>query len=148
MNSLFKTVTESPSGHYSKEENVVSLRAPAEGSQVVFIKDLVLDMSIGIYETEKKNKQRAIVNVELSVSPDEDWQDDDIAHVVSYEDVINSIKALVAEGHYNLVETFAEKIIEVCFKHAGVSAVKVSVEKPDIFDDVAGVGVSISRSRK
>ena len=66
---------------------------------------------------------------------------------MSYEDIVKSIKVLAADGHYNLVETFAEKIIEACFAYAAVSAVKVSVEKPDIFDDVAGVGVSISRSR-
>ena len=143
MNSLFKTVTESP----SKEDNVLSLRAPSEGGQKIFIKDLVLDMLIGVYEKEKQDKQRAIINVELSVNPNRNWQQDDIQHVVSYEDVVDAIKALAAEGHCNLVETFAEKIIEACFKYSGVSAVKVSVEKPDIFEDVAGVGVSISRSR-
>lgn len=147
MNSLFKIVTESPSARSAKDENVVSLRTPVESTQEVFIKDLVLDMSIGIYESEKKNKQRAIINVTLSVNPNVNWQDDDIQHVVSYEDVLNSIKSLAAEGHYNLVETFAEKIIGVCFEYAAVTTVKVSVEKPDVFDDVAGVGVSFSRSR-
>ena len=81
MNSLFKTVTESSTARSAKGEKVVSLRTSVEGTQEIFIKDLVLDMSIGVYETEKQNKQRVIANVKLSVKPNDNWQEDDIGHV-------------------------------------------------------------------
>jgi dihydroneopterin aldolase len=39
---------------------------------------------------------------------------DDIANVVSYEDVISGIKDLLARGHVGLVETLAEEISDIC----------------------------------
>ncbi|MDP7543999.1 MAG: dihydroneopterin aldolase, partial [Alphaproteobacteria bacterium] len=70
---------------------------------------------------------------------------DDIANVVSYEDVISGIKDLLARGHVGLVETLAEEIADICLDDGRVRVVRVRVEKLDVFDEAVSVGVEIER---
>ncbi len=124
----------------------------APGSlRTVFIRDLEVRARIGIYPKERRRAQRVIVNIAMSVQEGgrarRDHHGDDIAGVVSYEDAVRATETIAASGHINLVETLAERIAEACLKDARVVAVKVRVEKPDIFPQAAGVGVEIERRR-
>jgi dihydroneopterin aldolase len=111
----------------------------------VFVRDLEILSSIGIYEQEKLKPQRIIVNIDLSVQ--EGSGDDDISHVVSYEIIVKKVEAIIAEGHTNLVETLCEKIAATCLKDSRVMAARVRVEKPDIIPNARSVGVEIERTR-
>jgi dihydroneopterin aldolase len=146
MNSLFKTVTGSVSSTIQDDPKVVSIDT-APDFQAIFIEELELDMMIGILEQEKTTKQRVIVDAELQVMPPPNWRGDNIDEVVSYADIIEKIKAVSQSRPFNLVETFAEEIIEACFKNPAVGAMKVKVAKPDIIENAASVGAIISRRK-
>jgi 7,8-dihydroneopterin aldolase/epimerase/oxygenase len=111
----------------------------------VFVRDLECQALIGIYDHEKIDPQRIIINIDLSVQ--EGSGDDDISHVVSYEIVVKKVEAILAEGHINLVETLCEKIAASCLTDKRVVAARVRVEKPDIIPNARSVGVEIERSR-
>jgi dihydroneopterin aldolase len=144
MNSLFQTVTNSK----DEDTNVVPLTPSRCLEQKIIIKDLTLNMPIGVLEKEKGQTQRVIVNLELDVTPQDNWVADEINNVVSYADIIEMIQSMVADhGHINLVETFAEMVIQKCFESKMVLAVSVSVEKPDIILEAGSVGVKISRQK-
>ena len=113
----------------------------------VFVRDLELMALLGIYEHEKAEPQRIIVNIDLSVSEGVGPKDDDISHVVSYEIVVKKVEAIIAEGHINLVETLCEKIAASCLTDKRVMAARVRVEKPDIVPNARSVGVEIERAR-
>ena len=119
----------------------------ASGLRHVFVRDLELMALIGIYEHEKTDPQRIIVNIDLSVMEGEGPKDDDIGHVVSYEIVVKKVEAIIAAGHINLVETLCEKIAASCLRDKRVMAARVRVEKPDIIKNARSVGVEIERSR-
>jgi dihydroneopterin aldolase len=119
----------------------------ASGLRHVFVRDLDLMALIGIYEHEKRDPQRIIVNIDLSVKEGEGPKDDDISHVVSYEVVVKKVEAIIAEGHTNLVETLCEKIAAACLRDKRVVAARVRVEKPDIIKNARSVGVEIERQR-
>jgi len=146
MNTLFKTVTDSDIAQ-ENDEKIVAFQHSETTEQTIFIQNLELEMSIGVLEGEKENKQRVIINVELSVTPASNWKADDLKSVVSYAAIVEEIKSLVNEKHINLVETFAEMIIEQCFLHEPVMAASVSVEKPDVMDGTTSVGIQISKSK-
>lgn len=112
----------------------------------VFVKDLVLHASIGIYEHEHKKPQRVRFNIELAVrmppgGPDDERRQD----VVSYELLVKRLRKLLAEGHVNLVETLAERVAALAFKDRRVARARVRVEKLDVFQGAA-VGVEIERA--
>ncbi len=119
----------------------------ASGLRHVFVRDLDLMALIGIYEHEKTNPQRIIVNIDLSVQEGDGPQDDDIGHVVSYEIVVKKVEQIIADGHINLVETLCEKIAAACLRDKRVVAARVRVEKPDIIRNARSVGVEIERQR-
>ena len=119
----------------------------ASGLRHVFVRDLDLMALIGIYEHEKTDPQRIIVNIDLSVQEGDGPQDDDIGHVVSYEIVVKKVEQIIAEGHINLVETLCEKIAAACLRDKRVVAARVRVEKPDIIRNARSVGVEIERQR-
>jgi dihydroneopterin aldolase len=113
----------------------------------VFIRDMVLTASIGIYAHEKIAAQRIRINIDLGV-PEPDGAGvgrDELNRVVSYERVANSVRCIVAAGHVMLVETLAERIAESCLTDARVQVVRVRVEKLDVFADAAAAGVEIER---
>ena len=113
----------------------------------VFIRDLMLDALIGVYGHEKENAQRIRINIDLAVKETPNAVEDRLSDVVSYEDVADGIRKMVANGHVNLVETLAERIADMCFNDRRVEAARVRIEKLDVFEDAASAGVEIERYR-
>ncbi len=113
---------------------------------LIVIRDLVLRFRIGVYEHERLRAQRIRLNLVLEVDGSE--AGDDIARVLSYDEIISGIKALAEGEHINLVETLAERIAELCFAHPNVGAVRVAVEKLDVYAQTESVGVEIQRRRR
>ena len=113
----------------------------------VFVRDLVVSCSIGVHAHEHDASQRVRINVDLWAEESPSPVDDDIANVVSYEDIVTGIETLLGKGHINLVETAAEDIAALCLKDRRVVKARVRVEKLDVFDNTASVGVEIERGR-
>lgn len=114
----------------------------------VFVRDLILLCSIGIHLHEREAPQRVRVNVDIWAMESPLPIDDNIVNVISYEDVVSGIEALLAEGHINLIETAAEKIAALCLMDRRAVKVQVRVEKLDVFTNAASAGVEIERSRE
>ncbi len=115
-------------------------------ARTLFIRDLMLDCSIGIHSHERDADQRVRVNIEITVRDDRPV-DDQIANVISYDDIVGGIKAIVVGGHINLVESLAERIGDFCMSDPRAIAARVRVEKLDAIAEAASVGVEIERFR-
>ena len=111
----------------------------------VFINDLVIEMSAGIYYHEKANKQRVIVNITLDVESNAGKTLTSIDNVVSYEYIVNQVREVAAAKHYDLLEELAEKIAEICASNKMVHKSTIRLEKPDIISDTKSVGIEIIR---
>ena len=123
-------------------------RAPASTEpsyRRVFVRDLILPCAIGVHAHEQDGPQRVRINVDLMVLEEDRTLNDRIENVVNYEHVVNGVRALTSDGHINLVETLAERIADLCLADGRVSRVRVRVEKLDIYDEAASVGVEIER---
>lgn len=119
----------------------------ATQSYHMFVRDLVLTCLIGVYAHERTTPQRVRINVDMNVLAQPGPLPDDFSQVMSYEDVIEGIKNLLAGGHINLVETLAEKIAAICLSDRRVVMAKVRVEKLDVYTEAAAVGIEIERQR-
>lgn len=119
----------------------------------VFLRDMILQASIGVHAHEHAARQRIRINLDLAVTDDGAAPmsrpapaRDELARVVDYEAVANRVRAIVAAGHVSLVETLAERLAEACLEDKRVCVVRVRIEKLDIFADMESVGVEIERS--
>ena len=111
----------------------------------MFIRDLVVNMLIGVHRHERDGRQRVRINLDLSLIDGSSIDDDRLASVVSYETLVHQIRTMCNSGHINLVETLAERIARLCFDDWRVHGAIVRVEKLDVFADTASVGVEIER---
>jgi len=118
----------------------------------MFIRDLVLNASIGVHPHEHAAPQRIRINLDLAITEDGPANlsrpavgRDDLSRVVDYEAIVNRVRAIAAAGHVQLVETLAERLAEACLKDARVATARVRVEKLDVFADAASAGVEIER---
>jgi dihydroneopterin aldolase len=118
----------------------------------MFIRDLVLSAAIGVYAHEHGVTQRIRINIDLAVADDGAIKmsraavgADDLGRVVDYEAIVTGTRAIVAAGHVQLVETLAERLAESCLADSRILAVRVQVEKLDVFPDAGAVGVAVER---
>ena len=118
----------------------------AAGLRHVFLRDLLLQASVGIYPHEHAARQRVRINIDLGVTDETAAAGlavgpDELSRVVDYEKVAHQARTIVTAGHTRLVETLAERIAESCL------TVRVRVEKLDIFADAVSAGVEIERQQ-
>jgi dihydroneopterin aldolase len=113
----------------------------------IFLKNFETRLSIGIHDFEKKARQRVIVNVDLYLDPDAKVERDHIDETVDYDFVRREIVGLAENSHFNLQETFCEKVLAICLARPGVLAARVSSEKLDVYPDCESVGFEIFRTR-
>lgn len=118
----------------------------------VLIRDLVLGVSIGVWKREKNVAQRVRINVELLAArsgpllgPEPRLGRRD--RILRYDTVVSGIRRIVAEGHFDLCETLAERIATLCLENRRVRSTRVRVEKLDVYPDAASVGAEIERHR-
>ncbi|MEO8651461.1 MAG: dihydroneopterin aldolase [Hyphomicrobiaceae bacterium] len=113
----------------------------------VFIRDLELMASVGVFEMEKRYEQRIVVSLDLWVIDDYDGRSDALSAVLDYGAVVAGVRAIVETGHTNLIETLAERIAAAALADLRVLSAVVRVEKPDIVPGCRSVGIEIVRSR-
>jgi dihydroneopterin aldolase len=119
--------------------------APAQRPDRIFVRDFVLPVGIGAYQSEhgRLQKVRFAVEADLAATgrPARDLRD-----VVSYDLFTDAIRTLTAGRHVELAETLAEEIAARVLDHRRIMAVRVTVEKLEVGPGVVGVTIERVRS--
>lgn len=131
---------------YDRDESMND-RLQRRSDRRVFVRDLELMASVGIFEVEKRYQQRVIISVDLDVVDDYDGVTDRLDAVVDYARIVSSVRTIVDGGHFHLIETMAERIAEACLDDVRVLKARISIEKPDILPGCRSVGIAIERRR-
>ena len=113
----------------------------------VIIKNLILNIFIGIHNFEKKKKQRVRFNIEINTYPNLIPNNKDFSTILNYEEVINKIKSQVKKKHHELLEDLAENIFKIIFQNKIVRKVNLKIEKLDIIKNSESVGIEFTKSR-
>ena len=125
----------------------LKLRERFKYKRKVIIKNLILNMFIGIHNFEKKKKQRVRFNIEVVTNPCIKPSNKDLSTILNYEDLINKIKLLVKKQHHDLIEDLAENIFEIIFQNSLVKKTNIKIEKLDIIKNSESVGLEFSKSK-
>lgn len=113
----------------------------------ITLRDYVDQFRIGVWNSEKGRRQRVRINVCLTLPWPERPLNDELDEVLSYDFLIDGIRALRDGDHVHLVETLADRILALCFSDARVVKARVQIEKLDVVPNSGGVGVVVERSR-
>ena len=101
----------------------------------IFINNLILIASIGVYEKEKKNKQKIIVNLEILLTNNTEPLSDNLEETQDYSQFRKCVTDIVQSEHFDLLEILTKKIYADISKKEFVLGVKINISKPDIFDN-------------
>lgn len=118
--------------------------APRLEGLTVFVRGLTLEAGIGIHDHELGRLQRLVIDVTMELAP---APVERLADTVNYETVAASARAIVAEGHVGLVETFAQRLATACLADPHVRRCTVRIEKPGALEGAAAPGCEVVLSR-
>lgn len=110
----------------------------------VFVRALRVDAEVGCYPHELGRRQPLLIDVELDLDSAAVAR---LRDTVDYDRVVRAARAIAAEGHIDLVETFALRLAEACLAEAHVARARVRVEKPEAIPTTAGAGVEVLATR-
>ena len=113
----------------------------ARSYQRVILRDVVIEVRLGLHPWERhpERLQRVVINVELFTHRTDGF--------IDYDAIRDALKAWPARAHVDLIETLLEELVALCFRDARVEACRVSIVKPDIFNEAGGAGVEAYRVR-
>lgn len=114
---------------------------------IVFIKNLKLDVIIGIYDHERTQTQPITLNVEMAWDNRPAGKSDDITLTLDYEKVSNYIKAFASKSAFLLVERFTEVLAEQLIMEFNIEALTLELNKLTAIPGTDAVGVKISRTK-
>lgn len=106
----------------------------------ISIRKLNLPVSIGFHEAEKLRPQHVLIDVEVRLWPLAHATPDDVRATVDYDLIHKAIPKLVAERHFNLLESLCHEILELCASLDGAMGARVRVRKPDIYANCESAG--------
>jgi dihydroneopterin aldolase len=115
--------------------------------QRILVDRIEVMTDIGFHDFEIGTPQRLLISIELWIDPPAPPADDDPARAWDYDVVVQAVRRLAASRRFNLQETLVHAIFDEIAALHGISALKVSSTKPDVYPDARGVGVEIASFR-
>lgn len=115
---------------------------------IVYIRDLLIETVIGIYDWEREIKQTVSIDVEMAHDIRLAAQTDNIEYTLNYKAVAKRLIAFVGESEFLLVETMAERCAEIIRQEFDVPWLRLRLSKPGAVRGSKDVGVIIERGDK
>ena len=113
----------------------------------IYVEDLRVKATIGIFDWEKKIKQDVSISYEIPHDNVKAAKADAIEATTDYKSITKGIISFVENNKFELVETFAEKIAEMVIKDFNVDEIRLRVSKPGALRFSKDVGVIIERDK-
>ena len=113
----------------------------------IYVEDLRVKATIGIFDWEKKIKQDVSISYEIPHDNVKAAKADAIEATTDYKSITKGIISFVENNKFELVETFAEKMAEMVIKDFNIDEIRLRVSKPGALRFSKDVGVIIERDK-
>jgi len=112
----------------------------------IVLTGLKVSCNIGIFDWERKQKQRVLISLKIPCDARKASQRDNIADAVDYKKIAKITISFVKKSRFYLVETLAEKLADLLLKTFQLNEIDLSVSKPTAIRGSQNVGVKIRRT--
>tara|TARA_B100001996_G_scaffold122713_1_gene92797 strand:- start:863 stop:1219 length:357 start_codon:yes stop_codon:yes gene_type:complete len=113
---------------------------------IVFIKELCVETTIGIYDWERQIKQVVCIDLELGTEISKSSETDDIKDTIDYKKVAKRVQSFIQKSKFLLIEALAEETVKLIIQEFKVNYVKGRFSKPGAVTGSKEVGVIIERT--
>ena len=114
---------------------------------IIYIRDLQVETTIGIFDWEREVRQVVSLDLEMACDIRDAAAADDIQHALDYKAVAKRLVAFAKSSHFGLVETLAEQSAALVREEFGVAWLRLRVSKPGALRGAREVGVVIERGK-
>ncbi|MCE0494195.1 bifunctional dihydroneopterin aldolase/7,8-dihydroneopterin epimerase [Vibrio salinus] len=111
----------------------------------VFIEQLTVITTIGVYDWEQQIKQKLVLDIEMAHDNRPAGKSDDVKDALDYSQVSEAIIQHIENGRFLLVERVAEEVAELVMSRFFVPWIRIRLAKPGAVAQAASVGVEIER---
>ncbi len=107
------------------------------------IQSLKVPTLIGVYAAEQNKKQELLVDITFSIDLEKAASKDLLADTIDYAEIRLAVLTFAAENHFNLLESFTQKLKDYLKSKFNLSHLILSVTKfPSGMPDTAGVKIT------
>jgi 7,8-dihydroneopterin aldolase/epimerase/oxygenase len=99
-------------------------------TDTVSIRGITVQAVIGVYDWEREISQELVVSADMSADVRKAAASDDLADAHDYSAIAETIRRVLEDGRFQLIETAAERIAEAIRERHGVVWTRVEVVKP------------------
>jgi dihydroneopterin aldolase len=115
----------------------------------IILRNVQVEARVGLHpwEMHPERPARLIVNVEMFVSLADGAEGETAETIVNYDAIRDALRTWPRRPHTPLLETLVDELAGLCLAHPRVMACRVSIMKPDIFNEAEGVGIEVYRTQ-
>jgi len=113
----------------------------------VSLRDLRVPAVIGVHDWERETEQTLVFAVEMTADVARAASNDDIADALDYSAVAQTVRDVVGQGRFQLIETAAERVAGRLLTDYRLGWVRVEVAKPLAGEGYTAV-IAIERGRR
>ena len=115
---------------------------------MIFLSGLTAECIIGIWDWERKVKQKVVIDLEMAADIRKAAASDRIEDTLDYKKVSKRLQQFVEQSQFQLVETLTDRIAQIVITEFHVPAVRVRLNKQGALRGSRDVGIVIERSRE
>ena len=115
---------------------------------IVYIRDLKIETTIGIYDWEREIKQTVSLDLEMAHDISRAAETDNIEDTLNYKAVAKRLIAFISGSEFLLVEAMADQCASIVLQEFGVPWLRLRLSKPGAVRGSQDVGVIIERGEK
>ncbi len=114
----------------------------------VIVRGLRADTVIGVYDWERRVRQRLLLDLELAGDCRRAAADDNLADALDYAGLSERVVAFVEGSDCRLIETLAERVADLVLAEFAVPWLRLTVHKPGAVAAADDVAVMIERGER
>ncbi|WWO97888.1 MAG: bifunctional dihydroneopterin aldolase/7,8-dihydroneopterin epimerase [Candidatus Dasytiphilus stammeri] len=114
---------------------------------IIFIEQLCILTTIGVYKWEQKFPQKLILDIEMAWDHHKAGYSDDVKDCLNYQEISSIVIDHVTNSKFSLVERVAEEIATLLLTRFASPWVRLKISKPCAIAQAGKVGVIIERRR-
>lgn len=112
---------------------------------IVFIEQLSVITTVGVYDWEQTIEQKLVFDIEMGWDNRKSAKSDDVNDCLSYADISETVIGHVEGQRFALVERVAEEVADLLLSKFNSPWVRIKLSKPGAVARAANVGVIIER---
>ena len=133
-----------------RPENGLDSASPCWSAAVdiIFLRDLRIETTIGIYEWERRIRQTVTLDIEMGTDAARAATTDRIEDALDYKVIAKRIIEFVSSAEFQLVETLADRVAGLVREEFAVPWLRLRLNKKYAIRGATDVGVVVERGER